>query len=214
MLGQTREECEQAQLRLEKSKQNLREYEHDLESSQKECKSVTAAKDALLAEAKELQKRLAMAQRMLTAIDEDQRLWKNEINDMKERKAKLLGSALLSSSFVSYMGPLVPRLRKDFVEEFLHGMASSFIECGQAPDALALLCDSQVCSIMIRTASSCGGLHPSGSRQSEVESSSLKQTVLAGETAVELARAATRQDGHRKCRDFVSVCLHPSRDRP
>jgi hypothetical protein len=71
------------------------------------------------------------------------------------------------------MGPLVPQLRKDFVKEFLHGMTSSFIECGQAPDALALLCDSQVCSIMIRSASSCGGLQLFGRSRSEVESRSL-----------------------------------------
>lgn len=144
MLGQTRDECEKAQLRLESSKQNLREFEHELDSSQKECKSVTGAKDALLAEAKELQKRLAMAQRLLTAIDEDQRVWKDEMKENEESKAKLLGSALLASSFVSYLGPLVARLRKDFVKEYLHGLSSYLIDCGQAPDAIALLCDRQV----------------------------------------------------------------------
>jgi len=144
VLGKTRDQCEQAQLQQEKSKQNLREFEHELDSSQRECKTVTAAKDALLVEAKDLQKNLAMAQRLLTAINEDQKVWNEELKGMEESKALLLGNSLLASSFVSYMGPLVPRLRKEFVKEFHHGLGSNFIDCGRTPDPLKLLCDKEV----------------------------------------------------------------------
>ena len=139
-MGTTREAHDVAQQNADKAKHSLKQFQAELERAEKACQVVTDSKDELLEQATDLQKRLALAQQLLMAVSIEQKLWAEKMEQIREMEPKLLGRALLASSFASYMGPMAPVLRKEFVKEFLHLLSTSQLDCGKSPDPLRLIC--------------------------------------------------------------------------
>lgn len=139
LLGQMRDEHDASHINSENAKQNMKDFSYQLDQDLSACQLITKAKNGLMTQALDLQKQLATGQRLLTAIDADQKLWKQKIDEMRQSENILLSGAMLASTFVSYLGPLCPKLRKDFVKEFLHGLATDAIDSGKAPDPLRLV---------------------------------------------------------------------------
>jgi dynein heavy chain len=133
LLGQIKDELAKSNAALSNARTSAKQLENELEAAKKECQVVTRDKNKVLDEAKALQNSLAFAQRLLMAIDHDHAVWSQEIQDMKASQDLLLGDAVLAASFVSYMGPMAPKLRKEFVKEMTHGLKSNMIKCSTEP---------------------------------------------------------------------------------
>jgi dynein heavy chain len=140
LMGTTREEHDEAKQNLDKAKNGLKQFQTELENAEKACQVVSESKNKLLEQAKDLQKRRSLAQQLLMAISVEQKLWADQMEQIRAMEPKLLGSALLSSSFVSYMGPMAPVFRKEFVKELLHLLSTNQVDCGKSPDPLRLIC--------------------------------------------------------------------------
>ena len=139
-LGLAKAEHAESSETCSKASANLKQYEAELESAQNECKIITDDKNMLLNEAVELQKSLEQAQRLLTAIDYDQKFWAEQVEELKQMESVLLGSVLIASSFVSFMGPMASAVRRDFTKEFVHILNSNGIACGgKSPDPLRVV---------------------------------------------------------------------------
>jgi dynein heavy chain len=65
----------------------------------------------VMGEAANLQKNLDLAERLVSGLAEENIRWKNNVTSFKEEKLLLIGNVLISSAFVSYIGPFSSNFR-------------------------------------------------------------------------------------------------------
>ncbi|KAM8866758.1 dynein axonemal heavy chain 10 isoform 2-T2 [Synchiropus picturatus] len=115
--------------RLEKnffqSKQELEHIEGELCHIQRELKalgekyqSAIEGKQLLQEEAELMEKRLVAADKLISGLDSENVRWSEDLQDLKERRVRLLGDCLLSSAFLSYEGAF----SWDFRSDMLYGV--------------------------------------------------------------------------------------------
>lgn len=63
------------------------------------------AKEGVENEAQELKDQLDLANRLVNGLSDENARWKNNVVTYKNEKVTMIGDALVSAAFVSYIGP-------------------------------------------------------------------------------------------------------------
>lgn len=70
------------------------------------------AKQRVEDEAQALQDQLDLANRLVNGLSEENARWKNNVIEFKSERVSMVGDALVSAAFVSYIGPFSFTFRK------------------------------------------------------------------------------------------------------
>ena len=68
-------------------------------------------KALVVGQAEKLQQNLDLAERLVSGLADENVRWKNNVETFKEEKLLLIGNVLVSSAFVSYIGPFSSTFR-------------------------------------------------------------------------------------------------------
>lgn len=99
-----------------------------------------AEKEAVESEAARCERRLDLAQRLVNALSSERERWAESIEISSQKLSVLVGDVLISSAFVSYVGPFTKRFRDLLMrEKFLGFLKKKNIPMSPNPDPLAIL---------------------------------------------------------------------------
>jgi dynein heavy chain len=79
--------------------------------------AAVAEKEAVMAEAEACERKLGLAQRLMSALGSEGERWKQGIADLEAEMEILVGDVLLGAAFVSYIGCFNKRFRKELMEK-------------------------------------------------------------------------------------------------
>ena len=99
---------------LEKIQRELVSVEAELAQLSKQYEAAMAEKRALQEEADLMEKRLVAASKLISGLGSEKTRWKDDLEDLKKQRVRLLGDCLISAAFLSYLGA--------FSWEFRHEM--------------------------------------------------------------------------------------------
>eukprot|EP00731_Ephydatia_muelleri_P035324 Em0114g8a len=102
---------------LEKIQKDLSEIEGVLSELNKQYEAAMAEKRGLQEEAELMERRLTAAAKLITGLASEKDRWKLELEDLKEKRVRLLGDCLLSSAFLSYVGAFSWEFRHNMLKE-------------------------------------------------------------------------------------------------
>jgi len=121
-----KEKAEQAEQRLNQSKEGLRDARRrveQLEASFQLClkKHNDAVEDQQQAEAlaRKTEEKNHNATRLVHGLHEENLRWKSDVEALGDKMIKLIGDSLLAASFISYIGPFTKNFRERIVEEWM-----------------------------------------------------------------------------------------------
>ncbi|KAM5191717.1 dynein axonemal heavy chain 10 [Mantella aurantiaca] len=104
------------------SKRELEKIQAELAAIQSELKTLGERYEAAITEKQKLQeeaeimeRRLIAADKLISGLGSENIRWTKDLEDLKERRVKLLGDCLLCSAFLSYEGAFNWEFRKDMV---------------------------------------------------------------------------------------------------
>jgi dynein heavy chain len=98
-------------------------------------------KETAIAESLKCEKKLSMAQRLVSALGSEQERWSQSIIDMTELLKVIIGDVLLASAFVSYVGPFNKSFRDNIMADFLKFFKENNIPMSPDPNPLVVLTD-------------------------------------------------------------------------
>ena len=111
-LEQANAQLEEANIKLEKVKAEVAQLEADLSVLVKEFDKATAEKNSAIAEANRCQKKLDLAQRLVSALSSEKGRWGESIKDLSSELDNVIGDVLLAAGFISYTGPFTKVFRE------------------------------------------------------------------------------------------------------
>jgi dynein heavy chain len=98
-------------------------------------------KETAMREAERCERKLNLAQRLVNALGAEQERWAQSIIDLGELLKIIIGDVLLSSAFVSYVGPFNKQFRDAIMADFVTFFKQNAIPMSAAADPLAVLTD-------------------------------------------------------------------------
>jgi dynein heavy chain len=109
---------------------------------QKELDEATAKKDAAQAEADTCNRKLSLAQRLVSALGSEKKRWGDSIEDLKGKLGFLVGDVLMASGFISYAGPFSKIFRNQIItQKFFKFAEKHGIPMSKNLDPVSMLVD-------------------------------------------------------------------------
>lgn len=102
---------------LKETEELLSKLNKDLKELQENQLKKQATLNELTEEANIMERRLTAAKKLISGLGREQKRWTDDQALFDEKKFKLLGDCLLSSSFLSYVGPFDFNFRKKMIYE-------------------------------------------------------------------------------------------------
>ena len=138
------EELAAASKKLEEVQAKVAELQAELDKLTKDFNAAEAEKTAAINEVTSGQRRLDLANRLTSALADENVRWAEGVEKLNQDKEVLVGDVLLASAFISYIGPFTKkyrtRLLKDKFMPFLEKAAGGErIPMSDDPDAMAIL---------------------------------------------------------------------------
>jgi len=90
---------------LEIVQEKVRQITEKVDALQKQLDEAVAKKNAVVAEAEGLQNKLDLANRLVNGLADENTRWQDNVATFKNERLTTIGDALVSSAFVSYIGP-------------------------------------------------------------------------------------------------------------
>ncbi|XP_015260407.1 PREDICTED: dynein heavy chain 10, axonemal [Cyprinodon variegatus] len=107
-----------------KSKKDLGCIQNELSSIQAELqaleekyKAAIKEKHILQGEAEVMERRLTAADKLISGLSSENKRWARDLDELKQRRAHLLGDCLVSAAFLSYAGPFSWEFRNEMVHQ-------------------------------------------------------------------------------------------------
>jgi dynein heavy chain len=116
-----------SQKSLAKTKQELVELKKFLEKLAIDLQAATVEKEALKNKADTMARQLAAAQKLLDGLAGEKVRWKEEMDLLAQARLLLVGDALVSASFLSYLGAFSFVFRSQLVELWLNDVSNKRI---------------------------------------------------------------------------------------
>ena len=111
------EEVEKARVALGEVKARVAAVNEKVDGLRKKLEEAEATKERVEKEAETLQTKLELAQRLVNGLADENVRWGNNVKNLKTQELTMVGDALLSSAFVSYIGAFSSRFRKQLWSE-------------------------------------------------------------------------------------------------
>eukprot|EP00163_Fabomonas_tropica_P031148 TRINITY_DN730_c1_g1_i6.p1 TRINITY_DN730_c1_g1~~TRINITY_DN730_c1_g1_i6.p1 ORF type:complete len:4200 (+),score=1431.71 TRINITY_DN730_c1_g1_i6:1002-12602(+) len=96
-------------------KEEVRQLNQELEDLGKQFEQSTKEATELSEKAALMEKRMAAAKRLIAGLGTEKIRWAAEVEELKEKRKKLVGDCLLSSSFLSYLGAFNQTFRQQML---------------------------------------------------------------------------------------------------
>merc|ERR1712146_754125 len=94
-----------------------------------------------------MERRLIAADKLISGLGSEATRWTSELEDLKERRVRLLGDCLLASAFLSYQGAFTYEFRHDLLHsEWEPDVHKKSIPCSEPFKVETLLTDEVECS--------------------------------------------------------------------
>lgn len=111
------QEAKDAEAALQIVKAKVAEINEKVDALKAKLEEAEATKARVEAEAQELQDQLDLAQRLVGGLADENKRWASNVETFKNDRVTMVGDALISASFVSYIGPFSAKFRKGLWEE-------------------------------------------------------------------------------------------------
>jgi dynein heavy chain len=97
--------------------EKVRVINEKVDGLKRQLQDAEDAKQKVQDEAKELEDQLDLANRLVGGLADENTRWKNNVVTYKNEKFTMIGDALVSAAFVSYIGPFNSVFRKTLWKE-------------------------------------------------------------------------------------------------
>ena len=104
-----------ARKELNAKQAQVKSLQEELQSLQKQFEEKTAEQKQLKDKADLMERRLEAASKLIAGLGSERVRWGNDISSLKSKRERLLGDCLLTSSFLSYLGPFTFDFRYNMV---------------------------------------------------------------------------------------------------
>merc|ERR1719295_2016101 len=108
----------QAMATLKKVEEQVAAKEALLKKVTDELQAAIADKNAVERDAQNCQDRLALAERLVSGLSDENTRWSKGVEELEQKQHTLVGDVLLSAAFVSYIGAFNMAFRKDLWEKY------------------------------------------------------------------------------------------------
>ncbi len=134
------EEVEKARQALSEVKARVAAVNEKVEGLRRKLEEAEATRDKVEAEAETLQTQLALAQRLVNGLADENERWGKNVEKLKEQELTMVGDALLSSAFVSYIGAFSSKFRRQlWADNWIHDIFERKIPATEGVDPLQIL---------------------------------------------------------------------------
>ncbi|XP_074525804.1 dynein axonemal heavy chain 10 [Halichoeres trimaculatus] len=100
---------------LEDIQQELNNLQQELQALGEKYQAAILEKETLQAEAELMERRLIAADKLISGLSSENERWTQELEELKQRRVRLLGDCLLSAAFLSYEGAFSWDFRNEMV---------------------------------------------------------------------------------------------------
>ena len=97
---------------LAKIKEEVQQLNEELEELNKQFHEKTTEQQELKEKADTMERRLTAASKLISGLGSEQKRWTGDMDELDSKMERLLGDCLLSSSFLSYVGPFNNEFRQ------------------------------------------------------------------------------------------------------
>lgn len=105
----------QAKRDLDKITNEINKLENELKELGMKYEQAMSEKQQLEEEAAIMERRLIAADKLISGLTSENKRWQLDLNDLKQKRIRLLGDCLVSSAFLSYVGAFSWEFRNDMV---------------------------------------------------------------------------------------------------
>lgn len=141
-LRQAATQLKDANEKLQITKERVAELEARLKDLVEKYDSAIAEKEAVEREAERCARRLNLANRLVNALASEKDRWSESIDSYGKGLEVLVGDVLISSAFVSYVGPFTKKYRDILIkDQFLNFFVQKKIPMSPNANPLSLLTD-------------------------------------------------------------------------
>ena len=85
--------------------EKVRQINEKVDQLKQQLAEAVAAKEKVEQDAQALQDKLDLAERLVNGLADENARWHNNVATFKNEKLTMIGNALVSAAFVSYIGP-------------------------------------------------------------------------------------------------------------
>uniref|UniRef100_A0A673CHG9 Dynein axonemal heavy chain 10 n=1 Tax=Sphaeramia orbicularis TaxID=375764 RepID=A0A673CHG9_9TELE len=100
---------------LERIQSELSEIQTELEALREKYQAAITDKQLLEEEAELMERRLIAADKLISGLSSENKRWTQDLEEMKQRRVRLLGDCLISAAFLSYEGAFSWSFRNEMV---------------------------------------------------------------------------------------------------
>ena len=122
-----------AQENLNKIRANFQEIQTKLEKLTENYNKINLEQEQLQTQIQESQKKLTRAQKLTSKLSGEQKRWAESASVLEDKKQFLFGDIILSSIYISFLGPFLVPYREKFVTDVIFKLISEkkikFSEC-------------------------------------------------------------------------------------
>ncbi|GKT34970.1 Dynein beta chain, ciliary, partial [Aduncisulcus paluster] len=143
-----RDKLEDANVKLQAAQEKLAKVNAKVAALEKRVKDLddqrrteTANRDRIVTEAAALSSKLNLAQRLVNGLSSEKVRWGESITELQASESTLVGDILLTSAFISYIGPFSSRFRVELLKEWGEKIDEYKIPMSPDSDPLKLLTD-------------------------------------------------------------------------
>jgi len=83
----------------------VKEINDKVDALKQQLSDAVAAKEKVEQDAQELKDQLNLAERLVNGLADENTRWSNNVQTFKDERRTMIGNALVSAAFVSYIGP-------------------------------------------------------------------------------------------------------------
>uniref|UniRef100_A0A3Q2PNV9 Dynein axonemal heavy chain 10 n=1 Tax=Fundulus heteroclitus TaxID=8078 RepID=A0A3Q2PNV9_FUNHE len=105
----------QSKKELERIQNELRDIQTELQGLKEKYESAILEKQMLQEEAEVMERRLIAADKLISGLSSENERWTTELDELKQRRVRLLGDCLVSAAFLSYEGAFSWDFRNEMV---------------------------------------------------------------------------------------------------
>ncbi|KAL0236998.1 hypothetical protein PCE1_000395 [Barthelona sp. PCE] len=116
-LAEATEQLEAARSKLQKTNDHVQRLTNKLGNLKRKFEEATKAKQDVIDEARSTEARLNLANRLVNGLGGEKVRWAQGIGELKKQENTLIGDIILSSAFVSYLGPFNRYYRDHLIQE-------------------------------------------------------------------------------------------------
>jgi len=145
MLAEALEQLAGANTKLKEVTEQVASLEAMLAKLESEFEQVMREKEATVAEAEKMKKKMEMAQRLIAALASENVRWTEGVGKIKSQQSFLAGDSLIAASFVSYVGAFTNVYREALMNQrFLPYISEKSIKVTPGADAVNLIANESI----------------------------------------------------------------------